>query len=127
MSEAPDTALQPEKKRPGWIWILLLQLAVLLFACSSLLMKLAGRYAILSWPWIGLYGASLCVTGVYAVLWQQFLKRMTLTTAYANRCMTMLWSMVFGAAIFGETIRWNMIAGVAVITCGVYLVVTGDD
>lgn len=126
MSDVQNPAAQPEKKRVGWIWIVFIQLAVLVFACSSVLMKLAGQYAMLSWPWIGLYGASLCVTGVYAILWQQFLKRMTLTTAYANRSMTMLWSMVFGALLFGETIRWNMIAGVAVIAFGVYLVVTGD-
>ena len=123
----PSDAAQPGAKRPGLLWIVLLQAAVLLFACSSLLMKLAGRYPMLSWPWIGLYGAALGITAVYAVLWQQFLKRMSLTTAYANRSMTMLWSMVFGALVFAETIRWNMVAGIAVIAFGIWLVVTGDD
>ena len=38
----------------------------------------------------------------------------------------MFWSMIFGALFFHETIRWNMIVGVAVIFCGIYLVVTSD-
>ena len=51
---------------------------------------------------------------------------MPLTTAYANRSMTMLWGMVWGALLFKETISWNMILGVVVIAIGIYFVVTGD-
>ncbi len=114
------------KKRTDWKLIAALQLSVLLFSASSVLMKLAAQHAMLSWPWIGLYFGALCIIGAYALVWQQFLKRVPLTTAYANRAMSMLWSMLFGVAIFREAVTWNMIAGVVVIAFGIYLVVTGD-
>lgn len=106
--------------------ILLLQLAVLLFSVSSVLSKFAAQYGFLSWNWILFYGASLFLLGVYAVAWQQFLKNIPLTTAYANRAMAMLWSMVFGTLVFQETIKWNMVLGVAVIAAGIFVVVTAD-
>ncbi len=125
MSLENETQSAPEK-RAGFRLILLLQMAVLLFACSTLLTKFAAQHAILSWPWIFLYGASIVLLGVYALCWQQFLKRMPLVTVYANRATAMFWSMIFGAAIFHETITWNMLVGVLVIFGGIYLVVTSD-
>ena len=115
------------KKRTDWKLIAALQASVMIFSLSSVLMKLAAAHPMLSWPWIGLYFAALCIIGVYAILWQQFLKRVPLTTAYANRAMSMLWSMLFGVLIFNETITWNMLLGVFVIAFGIYLVVTGDE
>ena len=107
--------------------ILLLQGAVLIFSLSSVMMKLAGTSPWLSLRMLLFYGAGIALLGVYAVCWQQFLKRMPLTVAYANRAMSMLWAMVFGYFLFGETIRWNMIAGAAVIAAGILLMVTGHD
>ena len=51
---------------------------------------------------------------------------MPLTVAYANRPVTLIWGIVWGALIFGEKITWNMIAGALVIFAGIYLV-TGDN
>lgn len=130
MEQTPNAPLQNtdcEQKRSSLKQILLLQAAVLIFSCSSLLMKVAAQYPALSWPWILIYGASVLVLGIYALCWQQFLKRMPLTTAYANRAMTMFWSMVFGALLFSEQISWNMIVGVGIIGLGIYFVVTGDE
>lgn len=127
MSAIVEQQTKQSKKRTDWRLIAALQASVLIFSASSVLMKLAAAYPMLSWPWIGLYFGALCIIGVYAILWQQFLKRVPLTTAYANRAMSMLWSMLFGVLIFHETVTWNMLAGVAVIALGIYLVVTGDE
>lgn len=62
----------------------------------------------------------------YAIIWQQILKRMPLTVAYANRPVTLIWGIIWGALIFGEKVTWNMIAGAAIIFAGIYLV-TGED
>ncbi len=123
---APGTAGSNAPARADWRLIALLQLCVLLFSLSSVVQKIAARHPIFSWNWILLYGLSVCIIGAYAIAWQQFLKRMPLTTAYANRSMTMLWGMIWGALLFHETISWNMILGVAVIAVGIYFVVTGD-
>lgn len=116
-----------QPKRASAKLIVALQACVLLFSVSSVLMKLAAQHPRLSWPWILLYMGALLIIGVYALAWQQFLKRVPLTTAYANRAMSMLWSMLFGVLIFNETITWNMLLGVFVIAFGIYLVVTGDE
>ena len=124
--ERMNTGLPVPQKRASWKLILLLQLAILLFAGCTLLMKIAAQYEIFSRDWILLFGTGIAVLASYALVWQQFLKRLPLVTVYANRAVVMFWSMIFGALIFHETIRWNMIVGVAVIFLGVYLVVMSD-
>ena len=124
--EQLNPSLTEQPKRANWKTIMLLQLAILLFACCTLLMKLAAQHEFLSWPWLLLYGSGVLILGSYALIWQQFLRRMPLVTVYANRATAIFWSMIFGYFIFHEQIRWNMIAGVAVIFIGIYLVVTSD-
>lgn len=124
--EQTNKTLPAPEERASWKLILLLQLAILLFSGCTLLMKVAAQYETLSWNWIVLFGISLVILASYALIWQQFLKRMPLVTVYANRATAMFWSMLFGRFLFRETIRWNMIVGVAVIFFGIYLVVTSD-
>ena len=64
---------------------------------------------------------------VYALLWQQILKRMDLTTAYANKPVGLVWGMIWGVLLFKETISLKMILGAAVIFVGIFLVVTSDE
>ena len=107
--------------------ILLLQGNVLIFALSSLMMKLAGGYPFLSWGFVLCYGGGIVLLGIYAIFWQQFLKRMPLSVAYANRAMSMLWTMVLGALFFQETVRWNMILGAGIIAAGILIMVNADE
>lgn len=116
----------PARRRTTVPDILLLQGAVLIFAAAMLMSKYASGYPLLSWGFVLLYGGSIFLLGVYAILWQQFLKVIPLSTAYANRAMAMLWSMVFGKLLFSETIKWNMVVGVAVIAAGIMLMVKAD-
>lgn len=125
MEQTGECAIQPQK-RASWKLILLLQLAIVLFSGCTLLMKVAAQYDMFSWNWILLYGLGVFILAGYALIWQQFLKRMPLVTVYANRATAMFWSMIFGYFLFHETIRWNMIVGVLIIFCGIYLVVTSD-
>ena len=127
--EKPDpTHLTPDTVRQTRIRdILLLQGCVLLFSASSVMLKLAGTAELLSLRCILFYGAGLALLGVYALFWQRFLERMPLTVAYANRAMSMCWSMIFGALLFGERIRPGMVIGVSVIAAGIILMVTADE
>ncbi len=124
---AAQNAAPSRKKRVSLLQIALLQLCVLLFSGASVLQKLAWNHPLPSWPFVLLLGGSLGILFLYALAWQQFLKRIPLSTAYANRAMAMLWSMLFGALLFSETIRWNMVAGVVVIAAGILIVVTADE
>lgn len=73
------------------------------------------------------YGGVLAIMAVYAVVWQQILKRMPLTVAYANKPVSLIWGMIWGALVFKEKISWNMLLGAGIIFAGIYLVVTSDE
>ena len=52
---------------------------------------------------------------------------MSLTTAYANKAVLVIWGMVWGNLIFQEAISVQMILGAIIILVGVYLVVSENE
>lgn len=105
---------------------LLLHVALLIYALAGIFSKTAGGYELMSWDFILYYGAAMILLVIYAGVWQQVLKRMPLSVAFANKAVVIVWGMIFGTLIFREQIRWNMILGAAVIFAGIILVSNGD-
>ncbi len=101
----------------------IIQGAVMVYSFCGVFQKLASRHPFLSWSFILLYGLSIAVLFVYALLWQMVLKRTTLTVAYSNRAIAMIWSLVWSAFFFQEVIRWNQVIGAIIICIGVREVV----
>lgn len=123
-----ETAKQKTGKHKTPIWVLLLLHAgLLLSSLSGVCSKKAALSEPFSFGFIMWYGLVLVSMFVYAVLWQQVLKRMDLTTAYANKPVGLIWGMVWGALLFQETITLRMIIGAAVIFVGIFLVVTSEN
>ena len=81
----------------------------------------------LSFEWIMLYGLLLVIMAVYAVLWQQILKKLPLNVAYANKAVSVIWGMLWGVLLFKETITLNNIIGAVIVIAGVILMVTGGE
>ena len=69
----------------------------------------------------------LFVLFIYAIAWQQIIKKMPIVTAYANKAVMVIWGIVWGYVFFHEAITIQKIIGAVIIIAGVYLVVTGDD
>lgn len=92
-----------------------------LFSLSPVCSKLAGQQDFLSVPFLVFYGLVIVILGVYALAWQQVIKRMPLTTAYANKAVTVVWGMVWGALLFHETITPQKIIGAVIIVAGIVL------
>ena len=108
--------------------LLVLHALLVLFSTSGIFSKLASGYPFLSLGFILCYGGMVCVLGVYAIGWQQVIKRVPLTTAYANRAVTVVWGIVWGALLFGESITWQKVLGALVVLAGVALyALAGDD
>ena len=84
------------------------------------------EYGLISLPFIGLFSVMVGGLGVYAILWQQVLKKVDLITAYVHKSTTLLWSLLWAAVMFRESIQWNNIVGVAVVVLGVMLVTSHD-
>lgn len=113
-----------ESIRPGWF--LFLHGALLIYSCCSLLSKQASRQAFLSLPFILFYGAMVLVLGIYAVLWQQVIKHMPITTAFANKAVTVVWGILLGRLVFGERITPRQALGAVIIIAGTILYVRSD-
>lgn len=100
-----------------------LHILILLFSFSSVCSKLASGYEFLSFKFCLFYGLAILILGIYAILWQQVLKRFTLTTAFLNKAVTVVWGIVLGFLILGEGITLNMIIGAIIVLIGVGIVV----
>lgn len=96
-----------------------LHLLLALYSVSNIFSKLASEQDFLSWQFVVYYGMVLVILAVYAIGWQQTIKRMPLTTAYANKAVTVVWGIVFGVLLFGESITAPKVIGAALIVAGV--------
>lgn len=65
--------------------------------------------------------------GVYALLWQQVIKRFELSVAYANKAVTLLWALVWGILLFHEEITVGKVTGILVVMIGIYILNTGKE
>ncbi len=113
-----------KEERAGTGTFLLLQFAMLIFSLSNICSKMAGEQELLSPEFILWFGGLILTMGLYALIWQQVLKRMPLMTAYANKAVVILWGLLWGRLFFQEPVSLTKIAGAAVVMAGVYLMVT---
>ena len=102
---------------------LALHLLLLFYSLSSVLSKLAAGQPFLSFRFCLCYGGMFLILVLYALGWQQILKRLPLTVAFANKAVTLGWSMGFGALLVHEQIRLNQVIGCALAVLGVVLFV----
>lgn len=120
----------PPKKKIGLKMILLIQSMVFLYSLVSMLSKVASnimqQYGLISLPCIGIFAFMIGCLGVYAILWQKVLKKVDLITAYVNKSTTLIWSLLWSATVFHESIQWNNVLGILIVVVGIILV-TSDD
>lgn len=104
--------------------IILLQLIVIIYTFNSIIGKFSAdaKVEFLSIGFILFYGAEVFVLGVYAILWQQMIKRFDLSVAYANRAMALLWSGVWAVIIFKDSLTWKNILGIVLVIAGTIVV-----
>ncbi len=100
-------------------WFILLHLSLVINSLAGTASKLAGRHKFMSLGFIFWYGVMLAITMAFAVAWQQILKHMSLTFAFTNKPITIIWGLIWGVSIFRETLSWKMILGSAIILIGI--------
>ena len=110
--------------------LLLLHGVLLVLSLSGVASKFASRQEFLSLPFCMFYGVVLLILAFYALAWQQVIKRLPLTFAYANRAITVVWGIVWGVLFFGERVTPLMLIGAIIIIMGIVLYAldgTGED
>lgn len=104
----------------------LLYLGIVIYSLASVFSKIAAGYCIFSFNWFFFYGLGIIAMCVYAIIWQQILKYIPLTTAYANRAVVTVLGLLWGVVFFGEKISLRIIMGAIITVVGV-VVITGDE
>lgn len=100
---------------------LLLHLLLALYSVSAIFSKTASAQEFMSFRFILFYGVVLLILFVYALGWQQMLKRLPLTVAFASKAVTVVWGIFWGWAVFHEAVTWGKVLGAAMIIAGIIL------
>lgn len=108
-------------------YYVVLHIELLLYSLGAVCSKMAAKYEFMSKWFVIYYALVLLNLAIYAIVWQQIIKKLPLNTAYANKAITIVWGMMWGVIFFGEKITWNMILGAIVVIVGILIVVTADE
>ncbi len=117
---------RPKKRLPIKA-LLLLQVVIVIYTFAGVMSKLASEYEFMSLGFILFYGAEIFILGVYAILWQQIIKRLDLSLAYSNRSIAIIWSMIWAYLFFKEQISVQNIIGVVIIVIGTVIINSGGE
>ena len=104
-----------------------LHIVILFYSLSGVCSKLASKEEFLSLKFCMFYAGVIFILGVYAIVWQQILKHIPLTTAFCNKAIGIIWGILWGVLFFKEAIKWNMIVGAVIVIVGVIIVVMSDE
>lgn len=99
--------------------ILLFSLTSVFSKCASVQFNNGGLKNPLLYLFLFLMVANC---GVYAIAWQKVIKKFSLSTAYANRSVYLIWSQVWAVVIFQESLSVKNIIGLLVVLMGVMVV-----
>lgn len=99
--------------------ILLFSLTSVFSKCASVQFNNGGLKNPLLYLFLFLMVANC---GVYAIAWQKVIKKFSLSTAYANRSVYLIWSQIWAVVIFQESLSVKNIIGLLVVLVGVMVV-----
>lgn len=105
---------------------ILLNVMLIMYSLSSVCSKMAAGELVLGVRFFLIYGLVILLLGVYALGWQQVLKKIPLTVAFANKAITVFWGMVWGFVIFHEKITLGKAAGATLVVLGIVFYALSD-
>ena len=116
-----------KKKKTKLKDICILQIVIAIYTLSTVCAKFASGQEFMSFQFILYYGIVMMILGVYAIIWQQLLKKFDVSIAYANKAMGLLWSIVWAILIFNDTITIKNVIGVLIVIIGTIIVNNEDE
>jgi len=117
---------KPRKLNSRAVVLIALHVLLLVYSLCGFFSKNASRQPFMSFEFCAFYAGMLAILVVYAIGWQQILKRLPLTVAFANKAVTVIWGIVWGAVFFQEPITPLMIVGAAIVMAGIVLFSIAD-
>ena len=119
--------MKENSKRNNVRYYIMLHVLLMIYSFSGVCSKMAAKYESLSIEFCFFYGLILMNLFLYALVWQQLIKHLALTTAFCNKAVNIVWGMVWGILFFREAITWNMILGAIIVIFGVIIVVMSNE
>lgn len=92
-----------------------------IYSLTSIFTKNASLFGFLSPRYVWLLSGAIICLGIYAILWQQIIKKMPISDAYMFKGTTIIFTMLIAALIFGEAITITNIIGSVIIVSGIAL------
>lgn len=96
------------------------------YSFGGIFSKLAAKQSFMSLQFLLAYGGVLAILALYAIGWQQIIKRLPLTVAFANKAITIVWGLVLGTVFFRESVTAGKIFGAIIVIVGVVLYSLSD-
>lgn len=115
------------KKKTKLKEIFILQIVIAIYTLSTVCAKFASGQEFMSFQFILYYGLEMMILGVYAIVWQQLIKKFEISVAYANKAMGLLWSIVWAILIFKDTVTIKNVIGVVIVIIGTMIVNSEDE
>lgn len=106
--------------------ILALHIILVIYSTSTIFSKLASGQQFLSFKFCLYYGLIIVLLGFYAIGWQQIIKRMPLTAAFANKAVTVVWGIIWGFIFFHEPITAGKVTGAVLVIVGIVMYSMAD-
>lgn len=91
------------------------------YACVSIAMKAASVQEPLTMPYFICLVCAFCGMAVYALLWQQVLKRIPVGDAYMFKGTSLIFVLLFSVFLFDEGISATNVLGACIIIGGIVL------
>lgn len=110
------------RQRISFLMLVVIQMGVILYTGSSICSKMTSFYPAFSFMWLFWIGLEVAALGLYAIFWQQIIKRVDLSVAYANKAFAIFWSTLWAVILFKEKITPANTIGVIFIFLGILLV-----
>lgn len=107
--------------------MLCLHIMLVLYSFSSILSKLAARQQFFSWNFCIYYALIILLLALYAIGWQQVIKRLPLSVAFANKAITIVWGIIWGFPFFDEKVTLGKLIGAVMVIIGIVLYAKEDE
>ena len=127
-----QTEVLQKRKKGGKLevslkWFIILHVSLIIKSLAGAASKMAGRQEFLSLKFFFYYGLVLLITFAFALVWQQVLKHMSLTFAFTNKPITMIWGIIWGVMIFQEVFTLKKLLGTIIVLVGIIIGVSGNE
>ena len=104
-----------------------LHMLLMVYSMSGICSKKAASVSFLSLEFCLFFGGVIFLLMIYALGWQQIIKRLPLTTAFANKAVTVVWGIVWGILFFHESLTITKVIGAIFVVSGVALYANSDE